>query len=304
MSEPLHGVLVPIVTPFTADGEHVDEPELRSMVDRLIDDGVHGLLPCGSTGEFTTLTSDERRRVTEIVCAQADGRVAVVPQTGALSTKEAIALTRHAADSGAAAALVLPPFYLPAPDEGYRSYYASVAEATDLPLVAYNIPFATGKDFDPATLGALAEEIPSLQYVKESSGDVTRIQALSLELGDRIKVLNGFDNLPLPALSAGAVGSIVGSGNVVADRHVAIYDAFVDGRHQEALDAFRELLPLLLSLLGAPYYPAGVKAALELIGHPAGPTRAPGTPLPAEVRQRLQATLEQLGLAAATATAG
>ena len=303
MSEPLHGVLVPIVTPFTADGERIDETELRSIVDRLIDDGVHGLVPCGSTGEFTTLTAEERRRVTEIACSQADGRLPVVPQTGALSTKEAVALTRHAAECGAAAALVLPPFYLPAPDEGYRAYYASVAEATDLPLVAYNIPFATGKDFDPATLGALADEIPSLQYVKESSGDLTRIQALSRELGDRIKVLNGFDNLTLPALGAGAVGSIVGSGNVVGRRQVAIYDAFVDGRHQEALDAFGELMPLLLSLLFAPYYPAGVKTAMDLAGHAAGPTRAPGTPLPAESRQQLQAVLEELGLSAATATA-
>jgi 4-hydroxy-tetrahydrodipicolinate synthase len=303
VSEPLHGVLVPIVTPFTADGERVDEIELRSTVDRLIDDGVHGLVPCGSTGEFTTLTVEERRRVTEVVCSQADGRVAVVPQTGALVTEEAVALTRHAAECGAAAALVLPPFYLPAPDEGYRAYYASVADATELPLVAYNIPFATGKDFDPATLGALAQEIPSVQYVKESSGDLTRIQVVARELGDDIKVLNGFDNLTLPALGAGAVGSIVGSGNVVARRQVAVYDAFVDGRHQEALDAFGELMPLLLSFLFAPYYPAGIKAALELTGHGAGPTRAPGTPLPAESRQQLQALLEQLGLSAATAAA-
>ena len=303
MSEPLHGVLVPIVTPFTADGEHVDESGLRSTVDRLIDDGVHGLVPCGSTGEFTTLSVEERRRVTEVVCSQADGRVPVVPQTGALSTKEAVELTRHAAKCGAAAALVLPPFYLPAPDEGYLAYYAAVADATDLPLVAYNIPFATGKDFDPATLGALTREVPSVQYVKESSGDLTRIQVLSRELGDHIKVLNGFDNLTLPALGAGAVGSIVGSGNVVAGRQVAIYDAFVEGRHQEALDAFGELMPLLLSFLFAPYYPAGVKAALELAGHAAGPTRAPGTPLPAASRQQLQSVLEQLGLAAATATA-
>ena len=303
MPELLHGVLVPIVTPFTDDGERIDETELRAIVDRLIDEGVHGLIPCGSTGEFTTLTIEERRRVTEIVCSQADGRVAVVPQTGALSTSHAVELTRHAAESGAAAALVLPPFYLPAPDEGYRAYYAAVADVTDLPLVAYNIPFATGKDFDPATLGALAQEIPSLQYVKESSGDLTRIQVLSRELGDRVKVLNGFDNFALPALGAGAVGSIVGSANVIASRQVAVYDAFVEGRHQEALDAFGELLPLLLSFLFAPYYPAGVKAALELVGRPAGPTRAPGTALPAETRQQLQTVLEQLGLSAATATA-
>jgi 4-hydroxy-tetrahydrodipicolinate synthase len=237
------------------------------------------------------------------VCSQADGRVAIVPQTGALATKQAVELTRHASECGATAALVLPPFYLPAPDEGYRAYYASVADATELPLVAYNIPFATGKDFDPATLGALAQEIPSVQYVKESSGDLTRIQVLSRELGERIRVLNGFDNLTLPALGAGAVGSIVGSGNVVARRQLAIYDAFVDGRHQEALDAFGELMPLLLSLLFAPYYPAGVKAALELAGHIAGPTRAPGTPLPPEARQQLQVTLEALGLSAATVTA-
>ena len=303
MSKQLHGVLVPIVTPFTDDGEQVDESALRSLVDRLIDDGVHGLVPCGSTGEFVTLTADERKRVTEVVCSQAVGRVAVMPQTGALLTKEAVELTRHAEACGAAAVLVLPPYYLPLSADGYRAYYSAVAEATKLPLGAYNIPFLTGKDFDVEALEALAQEIPSLRYVKESSGNVTQMQVVARELRGQVTVLNGFDNLTLSALVVGAAGSIVGSANVAARQQVAIYDAFVDGRLQDAQDALDELLPFLLSLPSNPYYPSGVKAALELVGHSAGPTRAPGTPLPAEAREQLRSILERLGIATAIAAA-
>lgn len=170
----LQGLLSALVTPFTADGAEIDEQGLRALVDRQIDEGVHGVIPCGSTGEFTTLTNDERRLVTEIVIDQTAGRVPVVPHIGALTAGEAIALGKHAEQKGADAVLTVAPFYEPLTPDDAMNYHRSVAGALSVPSMIYNIPIATGVNIDPELIGQLAREVEQIKYIKDTSWTCTR----------------------------------------------------------------------------------------------------------------------------------
>src|ERR687884_687944 len=142
MSEPFHGVLPALVTPFTDDGEAIDTGALAALVERLVGAGVGGLVPGGSTGEFTTLTNAERRRLVEVTVEAAAGRVPVVAGTGALSTRETVELSVHAERAGAAAVMVVPPFYDPLGWRELQAHYGAVADAIDIPIMYYNLPAA------------------------------------------------------------------------------------------------------------------------------------------------------------------
>ena len=147
MTKKLEGILAAVSTPFAVNGE-VDEGRLRAHVDFLIDNGLHGLVPCGSTGEFAALTLDERKRVNEVVIEQAAGRVPVAPQTGSTRTAEAIELSKHAAAAGADAVLLVQPFYEAPTRREVIEYFATVGEAAGIPVIAYNLPSVTGMNLD------------------------------------------------------------------------------------------------------------------------------------------------------------
>src|ERR671929_1379833 len=144
MPEPFHGVLPALITPFTEDGTAIDTQALAANVERLIGAGVAGLVPGGSTGEFTTLTNAERRQVTEATVAAAAGRVPVVAGTGALTTRETVELSVHAERAGAAAVMIVPPFYDPLPWRELLAHFTAVADAIDIPIMYYNGPSASG----------------------------------------------------------------------------------------------------------------------------------------------------------------
>src|SRR5919199_4016648 len=144
MPEPFHGVLPALITPFTDDGEAIDTAALAAIVERLVAGGVAGLVPGGSTGEFTTLTSAERRQLVEVTVEAAAGRVPVVAGTGALSTRETVALSVHAEQAGAAAVMIVPPFYDALSWRELLAHYSAVADAIDIPIMYYNLPSATG----------------------------------------------------------------------------------------------------------------------------------------------------------------
>ena len=224
MADGLKGVYSAVATPLTVD-QGLDEPGLRRLVDRTIDGGVHGLVPCGSTGEFSALTRSERERVVEVVIEQTAGRVPVVPQTGATSTREAIALSRHAEGLGAEAIMVVAPYYEPFTVAETKRYYADVAGSVAIPVMAYNLPAATGINLTPEILGELIAEVPNVKYVKDTSGDFTAAAQLIHEYGDAVSVFVGWDTLFLAALLEGAAGSVIGAANVVPRELVSIYDA-------------------------------------------------------------------------------
>ena len=183
--ERFHGILAATVTPFTTD-DRVDEAATTQLVHSLIEAGVHGLIPTGSTGEFFTMTMDERRKVVEITMEAADGRVPVIPHTAALATRDAVALSRHAKQSGAQGLMIVPPYYEPLSEDDVLGHYAAVAAAVDLPIILYNIPVCSGFDIRPEFLLRLAEEIPTVQYIKDSTGNAQALQELLAVSGERI----------------------------------------------------------------------------------------------------------------------
>lgn len=298
MSAELKGVLSAMTTPFAPDGS-LDEAGLRAVVDRHVDAGIDGLVPCGSTGEFTSLTHDERKRVVEIVVEQAAGRVAVVPQTGALTTREAVELSRHASATGADAVLVIAPFYEPLDLDDIAGFYEDVSDAVDVPVGVYNLPPATGVNLEPAWLATLAGDVERVEFVKDSTGDFTQVGRLVHDHGDQIKTFVGADTLLLPSFELGAAGVIIGAPNLVPSECADVYRAFTEGRLDDARETYRRIYPVLQFLLAGGFYAALVKGGLELVGASAGEPRKPVLALHGERLEELRSILHAIGSPAA-----
>ncbi|MFM9455196.1 4-hydroxy-tetrahydrodipicolinate synthase [Streptomyces europaeiscabiei] len=281
MSSQLRGVLSALLTPFDADGS-VDVATLRRVVDRNIDGGVHGVVACGSTGEFTTLSNAERRLVVETVIDQTAGRVPVVAQTGAQSTKEAIELSRHAEQAGASVVMVVAPYYEPLTIEETKSYLRTVAESVSIPVMLYNLPGATGVNMTPDLVGELAREVENIKYIKDTSADVAQAGQLIHHHGDAISTIVGWDALLLAALAEGAVAVMAGTANVVAAQLVSIHAAMSEGDLHRARAEWEQVYPLIDAIMAAPFGPA-VKTALAATGFAIGGPRPPAAPLDPEV---------------------
>ncbi|MGY3317460.1 4-hydroxy-tetrahydrodipicolinate synthase [Arthrobacter sp. TE12232] len=273
MSKKLTGVLTALVTPFGPDGQ-IDEAALRKIVDRSIDGGVDGVVACGSTGEFFSLSNAERRFVVETVVDQAAGRVPVVAHTGAMSTAEAIELTLHAQSVGASIAMVVAPYYEPLTLEETVEYLRDVAGSVDIPIMIYNLPVATGVNLTPDVVGKLATEVSNIQYIKDTSGDIAQAGQLIRQYSDVISTIVGWDTLMFSALSEGAAGVMLGMANAIPAELVSIYRAFSDGDLDRARQEWEVVYPLLNAILATPYA-QGVKAALDALGVPTGGTRKP-----------------------------
>jgi 4-hydroxy-tetrahydrodipicolinate synthase len=277
MTASLSGVLVALATPFAADGS-LDESRLRELVDRTIDGGVHGVVACGSTGEFSALTIDERRLVVETVVDQAAHRVPVIAQTGSTSTSEAIALSRHAQSVGADVVMPVAPYYEPLSLAETTNYLRRVASAVEIPVMLYNLPGATGVDLSPDTVAALAREVENIRYIKNTSPDMAQAAQLIHHYGDLVGTFLGWDSLILSSLISGAAGVMAGTANVVPAEIVAVYDAVKAGDLEAARQAWARIYPLLDAALSVNYV-AAVKVALEAAGFPAGLPREPVLPL-------------------------
>ena len=290
----LHGVLTALATPFDADGA-VDEAKLRQLVDRSIDGGVHGVVACGSTGEFAALTAEERRRVIEIVVEQTAGRVPVVAQTGATSTAEAISNSRHAQEVGADVLMLVTPYYEPLTLEETVDYIRAVASSVETPVMLYNIPDATGVNLDPDTVDQLADEFENIRYIKDSSANMEQALQLIHHHGDRIATFMGWDSLILSALTEGAAGVMAGAANVVPSQIVAVYDAVVAGDFATAREEWERVYPVIDALISVPFMPA-IKATLEVMGMPIGSPRRPTADLDAQSLERLTSLVEKLQL--------
>jgi 4-hydroxy-tetrahydrodipicolinate synthase len=289
----LQGVLSANVTPFTADGETIDEPALRALIDQNIADGVHGFVPAGGTGEFSVLSHAERLRLVEIVTDQVAGRVSVLAHTGATSSREAVVLSRHAEKCGATAIMLATPYYEPIGFEEAFRYYAAVAEKTSLPICAYNFPPATGLHLDVPFLLRLARDIPQVKYVKDSSANISQLNALISDHGNEITALNGEDVLILPALALGAKGMVMGSANFMAPALVQLHEASEAGDDAKVVALWRTINPVIRAL-GNASYNSGVKAACEILGLKVGSVRAPIRPLSAELHRALAEALAAL----------
>ena len=202
----LHGILVALITPFTDGGHTVDDKRLEAHVQHMIKAGVHGLVPGGSTGEFTAMTVDERKHLLELCVQYANGKVPVVARIGALSTKECLDLASHAAKAGASALMVVPPFYDPVNCGQLKELMAEIHAASNLSIMYYNIPSASGLTLSPAEIASLSDV--GVKYLKDTSGNAPAFTELLFGLHDRITAFNGCDTLTFYGLAAGAKGSV------------------------------------------------------------------------------------------------
>ena len=237
------GSVVPVVTPFRRDGA-VDHDTLRRLVEWQVASGSHGISVTGTTGEPSALTLEEREQVMTTAAEAVDGRVACVPATGSNNVHETLRLTRFAARLGVDAALVIVPYYNRPSQEGLYRHFATVLEATDLPLLVYNIPGRTATNMEPSTLARLRRAYPHLIGVKESNKDFEQASRVLHECGRDFLVLSGIELLCYPMLAIGGAGHVSATGNLLPRQVAAIYDLVQQGRHAEALDLHYQLLPL------------------------------------------------------------
>jgi 4-hydroxy-tetrahydrodipicolinate synthase len=289
MSEPFHGVLPALITPFTEDGTAIDDQALAAIVDRLIGAGVAGVVPGGSTGEFTTLSHAERRELIETTAEAAAGRVPVVAGTGALSTRETVELSAHAERAGAAAVMVVPPFYDALSWRELLAHYTAVAHAIEIPIMYYNLPAASGVKLTAAQLRELGAR--GVTCLKDTGGDAVAATELIQTGGPTL--LNGWDTLTFAALAAGVRAVVWGAASILPEECVELHRLLIDDID---LPAARELWARLWPLchfLEGQSYPAAVKTACRLVGDTTGPVRAPLLPLDEDATAELTALLER-----------
>ncbi len=292
----LRGCHIPLVTPFLPDGS-LDEKGLRALVNHLIEnEGVDGLVPCGTTGESPTLTHEEHGRAIEVVVEATRGRVLVIAGTGSNSTQEAIEMTRHAEQIGANATLQVCPYYNKPMQDGLIAHFRAIAEATRLPVILYNIPGRTGRNIEPETLIALSE-VENIVGVKDACGDLMQTMKLLEATRNRRKpfyVLSGEDALTFPMMTLGGHGVICAVGNVIGRDYTEMVHLLLDGKVEEAREIHYKTLPLVRALF-IETNPAPVKEAMNMMGLPAGPLRLPLTPLKPANRELLRGALREVG---------
>jgi 4-hydroxy-tetrahydrodipicolinate synthase len=289
------GILPALVTPFSDDGKAVDEQRLRSLVNHCIELGVHGVVPCGTTGEFVNLTDEEKKRVIKIVVDEVNGRVPVIAGTGASGTDEAVEMTKYAKDVGATAALIVTPFYLKPADRGIYEHYYTIANKVDLPIILYNIPQCTGLPLPWQMVEDLAQ-IPNVVGVKDSSGQLSFILAVLEKVRDKINVLCGHDEVVVAALAAGCSGAILASANVIPDVWIRIYNHVKKGELQQARELQYKVQKIARIIAGSGA--VGTKEALKMMKIKVGPVRMPlsvGGELTYESKEELRLDLEKIG---------
>ena len=289
---PFGRLLTAMVTPFDGQG-NVDFSMAGRLACHLVDQGSDGLVVCGTTGESPTLSWDEQAQLLAVVREAVGSGVKVLAGTGSNSTAEAVEATAHAAVAGADGALVVVPYYNKPPQEGMEAHFREVAAAApELPLMLYNIPGRTGCSLAPATVARLMD-CPNVVSFKAASGTTEEVSQLRLACGPRLAIYSGDDALTLPMLSVGAVGVVSVASHVAGQRMRSMIEAFLSGRHAEALAQHELLLPLCKALF-ATTNPIPVKAALELSGWPVGAPRLPLVPLDAAMRESLAQALNAL----------
>lgn len=285
MTTSLAGVVSALATPFTPEDD-LDQARLRQLVDRTIDAGVAGVVAGGSTGEFAAMTPAERRILVETVVDQTAGRVPVVAQTGAMTTREAIELSRHAEQAGADVLMVVAPYYEALTVEETLRYLRIVADSVQVPVMLYNLPVATGVNLTPDLVRRLATEVENIDYVKDTTGDLGQLAALIHHHGDVISAFMGWDSLCLAALVEGAAGVVAGTANVIPHELVELHRLVAAGDLTQARSVWDRIFPLVDAMLAVPFIPA-VKAACAEAGFPIGSPRDPVRDLDAAARTEI-----------------
>jgi 4-hydroxy-tetrahydrodipicolinate synthase len=293
MSTPFRGSIPALVTPFR--GGKVDEKAFVALVERQIQAGSHALVPCGTTGESSTLSHDEHRAVVELCVKTAAGRVPVIAGAGSNSTEEAIGLLRHAKAVGAHAALVVSPYYNRPSQEGIYAHYKTLNEAVQLPIFVYNVPPRTGSDISPELMGRLAK-LPNIIGTKDASADLSRVARHTALCGRDFVQISGEDPTAVGYNAQGGVGCISVTANVAPEACAKMQDACARGDYAEARRINDTLARLHRALFLEPSV-GSVKYALSLLDLCTGETRLPMVPLQSDVvKDEIRAAMTEAGV--------
>jgi 4-hydroxy-tetrahydrodipicolinate synthase len=292
MPRALTGCGTALVTPFTSRGE-VDERALRNLVEWQVVEGVHFLVPCGSTGEAVTLTPAEHRRVVEITVEVADGRVPVVAGAGSNDTAKAIALSREMQAAGASHLLHVSPAYNKPPQRGIIAHFRAIADAVDLPIVVYNVPGRTASNMEARTTLALAEH-PRIVAVKEASGNLAQVTEILRHRPPEFSVLSGDDSLTLAVMAAGGDGVVSVVSNATPHLVARLVDWCASGDFAEARALAMRLTPWFEAAF-IDSNPIPVKAALAMMGKIENCLRLPLVPLTEAHQGAVRAALTGAG---------
>jgi 4-hydroxy-tetrahydrodipicolinate synthase len=284
------GVFPAIITPFQAGSRpDLDLEGLRANVAWLVEQGVHGIVPCGSTGESATMSHKEHEKVVEETVDVVNGKIPVLAGTGSNNTEEAVLLTKAAKNIGADGVLVISPYYNKPNKSGLKKHYTKIADL-DIPVVMYNVPGRTGQNLEVDLVKDLAKH-PNIVGIKEASGNLFQMwQIIDATRDENFRVISGDDNMTLPLLQLGGVGVISVAANVEPKLMVEMYEAFRKGNYMKARDIHFRLEPLFRDLF-IDTNPIPVKKAVGLRGMAAGPVRLPLDNLDAEKTGKLAKTL-------------
>jgi 4-hydroxy-tetrahydrodipicolinate synthase len=285
----LGAIVTAMITPFDRSGA-LDPAEAQRLARWLVDRDTDGLVLAGSTGEGQTLDRTERVALWSAVKEAVGGRAAIIANAGTNSTRESVASTQDAAESGADAILAVVPYYNKPTQSGMIKHFSAIAEATQLPVIVYNIPGRTGANMLPETLLEIAAAHPNVAGVKESSGDLKQIGAILSRRPEHFKVWAGDDHLFLPCLAMGADGVVGVASHLCSREYRRMFDAYRAGRVDEAAELHRSLLPLI-DLLFATTSPIPVKWAMNQLGFRAGECRLPLDGMPESLARKLRPLL-------------
>jgi len=291
------GVGTALITPFTTSGA-LDEPAIKRLAKRQIDNGVHFLVPCGTTGETPTLSAAERRRVVELVLEAAEARVPVMAGAGGYDTQEVAHLSKEMESIGVQGLLSVTPYYNKPTPEGLYQHFSRIAEATSLPIVLYNVPGRTGCNIDAATCARLAT-IPRVVGVKEASGNITQMVEICRAVPPEFLVLSGDDALTLPLMAIGGRGLISVASNAIPREISQMIEAAERGDYAAARSMHHRLVPLMLGNF-IESNPGPVKFAMASMGLCEEVFRLPMVSPQPSSQEKIRAFLKQLDVLAAT----
>lgn len=288
----LTGCGTALVTPFNADGS-IDEGALAALVDWQIDEGIHFLVPCGSTGEAATMTTDEHRRTVEIVVKQANGRVPICAGAGSNDTQKAIALSKAMRDLGATHLLHTSPMYNKPPQRGIVAHYRAIAEAVDLPIVVYNVPGRTGSNIEARTTLEMSK-IPGIAAVKEASGNLSQIADIIAGRSPEFSVLSGDDEMTLAVMALGGDGIVSVISNAAPRLMSQLCDEMRKGNTAGAREIHFRLLPWMRAAF-IESNPLPAKAALAMMNRAKNVLRLPLVPMQASNDAAVKSALQKAG---------
>ncbi len=296
------GSIVPLPTPFTGDDARIDESSLAALVEFQISSGSHGLSCTGTTGEPSSLSTAERKRVVELVKDQIAGRVPFVPGTGSNNLDETLELTRHAVDLGVDGVMLIAPYYVRPNQHSLFDYFKTIADdvakrAPELPVILYNIPGRAALNIEPATIGRLRRECPNIVGVKHATKNLDDVSYTLVEAGRDFAVYCGAETMTYPMLALGGSGHISATGVVAPAEIARLYELAEAGRWDEARDLHYQMLELN-DVLFIEVNPVPLKTALALMGLCEARWRLPLGPMLPHNEERLRATVERYELVA------